>query len=50
MLKKVNNKKSGSAAHAKRRRVSHAKRRARIQEKSRSANNYVLEPHPELYL
>lgn len=50
MLKKVNNKKSGSAAHAKRRRVSHAKRRARIQEKAQGASNYVLEPHPELYL
>ena len=50
MLKKTNNQRRGSAAHAKRRRVSHAKRRARIQEKSQGASNYVLEPHPELYL
>lgn len=50
MLKKINNKRKGSAVHAKRRRMSHAKRQARIQEKVQGASNYVLEPHPELYL
>lgn len=48
MLKKTSNKKRGHAAFARKRKLTHAKRRARIQEKVQGAMNYVLEPHPEL--
>lgn len=47
MMKKTNNKKRGRTTTAGRK-VTLAKRRARVAQKELGAKNYVLEPHPEL--
>lgn len=40
----------GRVAAATKRKFGHAKRQRRIPEKGQAGKNYVLEPHPELYL